>query len=128
MAGAGWAPPRLDEFILTERLGSGTYATVYKAYRKKNAREVVAIKCVNKKSLNRASVENLLTEIEILKTVRHPHIVELKDFQVKSSSARADWGFVGDVGVAEGWLAGLSRLEDLEGQLGGLMGVCVTEA
>uniref|UniRef100_A0A8D0H5P2 Serine/threonine-protein kinase ULK3 n=1 Tax=Sphenodon punctatus TaxID=8508 RepID=A0A8D0H5P2_SPHPU len=79
--GGGWAPPRLDEFILTERLGSGTYATVYKAYRKKNAREVVAIKCVSKKSLNKVSVENLLTEIEILKSVRHPHIVELKDFQ-----------------------------------------------
>ncbi|ETE61798.1 Serine/threonine-protein kinase ULK3, partial [Ophiophagus hannah] len=41
---------------------------------KKNAREVVAIKCVNKKNLNKASVENLLTEIEILKNVRHPHI------------------------------------------------------
>lgn len=164
MAGSGWAPPRLDGFILTERLGSGTYATVYKAYRKvglgplrgvplqpapkpappspfhsppipiapiwhllppawglslpsqgflppgtppgrlgkapagwlfgwgggcragspwqRDTREVVAIKCVSKKSLNRASVENLLTEIEILKTIRHPHIVELKDFQV----------------------------------------------
>ncbi|KAM6059065.1 serine/threonine-protein kinase ULK3 isoform 3-T4 [Theristicus caerulescens] len=81
MAGAGWAPPRLDEFILTERLGAGTYATVYKAYRKRDTREVVAIKCVSKRSLNRASVENLLTEIEILKTIRHPHIVELKDFQ-----------------------------------------------
>ncbi|NWH40724.1 ULK3 kinase, partial [Chloropsis hardwickii] len=84
MAGAGWAPPRLDEFILTEPLGSGTYATVYKAYRKRDTREVVAIKCVNKRSLNRASVENLLTEIEILKTIRHPNIVELKDFQVGS--------------------------------------------
>lgn len=157
MAGAGWAPPRLDEFILTEPLGSGTYATVYKAYRKvgpspprgspsapqsapltpvghpfsgsplgvpplqpppgtcyplvgvpslpsrralwvggssvvppprqRDTREVVAIKCVNKRSLNRASVENLLTEIEILKTIRHPNIVELKDFQV-------GWGFL----------------------------------
>ncbi|KGL83461.1 Serine/threonine-protein kinase ULK3, partial [Tinamus guttatus] len=47
----------------------------------RNAREVVAVKCVSKRSLNRASVENLLTEIEILKAVRHPHIVELKDFQ-----------------------------------------------
>ncbi|NXN54930.1 ULK3 kinase, partial [Rynchops niger] len=81
MAGTGWAPPRLDGFILTERLGAGTYATVYKAYRKRDTREVVAIKCVSKRSLNRASVENLLTEIEILKTIRHPHIVELKDFQ-----------------------------------------------
>ncbi|XP_061854992.1 serine/threonine-protein kinase ULK3 isoform X3 [Colius striatus] len=81
MAAAGWAPPRLPGFILTERLGTGTYATVYKAYRKTDTREVVAIKCVSKRSLNRASVENLLTEIEILKTIRHPHIVELKDFQ-----------------------------------------------
>ncbi|NXG84048.1 ULK3 kinase, partial [Stercorarius parasiticus] len=47
----------------------------------RDTREVVAIKCVSKRSLNRASVENLLTEIEILKTIRHPHIVELKDFQ-----------------------------------------------
>ncbi|KAL7980397.1 hypothetical protein Chor_014726 [Crotalus horridus] len=45
MAGAGWAPPQLEDFLLTERLGSGTYATVFKAYRKKNSREVVAIKC-----------------------------------------------------------------------------------
>ncbi|XP_075713913.1 serine/threonine-protein kinase ULK3 [Rhinoderma darwinii] len=78
---ASWAPPRLNDFILTDKLGSGTYATVYKAYRKHDTREVVAIKCVSKKSLNKASVENLLTEIEILKTVRHPHILELKDFQ-----------------------------------------------
>ncbi|XP_059512929.1 serine/threonine-protein kinase ULK3 isoform X6 [Myotis daubentonii] len=34
MAGSSWGPPRLDGFILTERLGSGTYATVYKAYAK----------------------------------------------------------------------------------------------
>ncbi|XP_031198973.1 serine/threonine-protein kinase ULK3 isoform X2 [Mastomys coucha] len=81
MAGPAWGLPRLDGFILTERLGSGTYATVYKAYAKKDTREVVAIKCVAKKSLNKASVENLLTEIEILKGIRHPHIVQLKDFQ-----------------------------------------------
>ncbi|XP_040426520.1 serine/threonine-protein kinase ULK3 isoform X3 [Cygnus olor] len=80
MARAGCAPPRLDGFVLTERLGTGTYATVYKAYGK-DTREVVAVKCVSKRSLNRASVENLLTEIEILKTIRHPHVVELKDFQ-----------------------------------------------
>ena len=46
-------------------------------------REVVAIKCVTKASLNRVSTENLLTEIELLKTLRHEHIVELKDFQVR---------------------------------------------
>ncbi|KAK1338586.1 hypothetical protein QTO34_019240 [Cnephaeus nilssonii] len=58
MAGSSWGPPRLEGFILTERLGSGTYATVYKAYAKKDTREVVAIKCVAKKSLNKASLKD----------------------------------------------------------------------
>lgn len=58
------------------------------APRQRDTREVVAVKCVSKRSLNRASVENLLTEIEILKTIRHPHIVELKDFQVGLGAPR----------------------------------------
>uniref|UniRef100_A0A2K6GFD6 Unc-51 like kinase 3 n=1 Tax=Propithecus coquereli TaxID=379532 RepID=A0A2K6GFD6_PROCO len=41
MAGAAWGPPRVDGFILTERLGSGTYATVYKAYAKNAAKRAV---------------------------------------------------------------------------------------
>ncbi|XP_031669988.1 serine/threonine-protein kinase ULK3 isoform X2 [Oncorhynchus kisutch] len=49
-------------------------------------REVVAVKVVGKKTLNKVSMENLLTEIEILKTVRHPHIVQLKDFQWDSEN------------------------------------------
>uniref|UniRef100_A0A5F5Q3L4 Serine/threonine-protein kinase ULK3 n=1 Tax=Equus caballus TaxID=9796 RepID=A0A5F5Q3L4_HORSE len=53
---------------------------------RKDTREVVAIKCVAKKSLNKASVENLLTEIEILKGIQHPHIVQLKDFQWDSDN------------------------------------------
>ena len=28
------APPRLEHFVITEKLGQGTYATVYKAFRK----------------------------------------------------------------------------------------------
>lgn len=40
------------------------------------------MKVVAKKTLNKASTENLLTEIEILKSIRHPHIVQLQDFQV----------------------------------------------
>ncbi|KAG1674110.1 Serine/threonine-protein kinase ULK3 [Nymphon striatum] len=44
-------------------------------------REVVAIKCVLKSSLSKQAVENLLTEISILKKLKHDHIVEMKDFQ-----------------------------------------------
>ncbi len=31
---SSFAPPKLADYILTERLGSGSYATVYKAYSK----------------------------------------------------------------------------------------------
>ena len=76
-----FAPPSMKDFILTEKLGQGTYATVYKAYKKGNTRDIVAIKCVKKSSLSKSSTENLLREIEILKSLNHRHIVELKDFQ-----------------------------------------------
>ncbi|KAG7277354.1 hypothetical protein CRUP_025594, partial [Coryphaenoides rupestris] len=85
-SGSSFAPPKLADYILTERLGSGTYATVYKAYSKGDSREAVAVKVVGKKTLNKTSMENLLREIEILKTVRHPHIVQLKDFQWDSEN------------------------------------------
>ena len=51
-------------------------------------REVVAVKCVAKSSLNKASTENLLTEIELLKNLHHDHIVQLNDFQVSVSIFR----------------------------------------
>ncbi|CAL1261944.1 unnamed protein product [Larinioides sclopetarius] len=73
--------PSLPGFIFTEKLGKGSYATVYKAYRTGDTREVVAIKCVLKSTMTKSSVENIITEISILKKVKHPNIVELKDFQ-----------------------------------------------
>nr|CAB3267502.1 serine/threonine-protein kinase ULK3-like [Phallusia mammillata] len=77
-----FVPPKLKDFIFTEKLGSGTYATVYKAYKKSSEhRDVLAIKCIRKSSLNRTSTENLLVEIEILKQIKHEHIVQLVDFQ-----------------------------------------------
>ncbi|XP_062245326.1 serine/threonine-protein kinase ULK3 isoform X2 [Platichthys flesus] len=42
-SGSSFAPPKLADFILTERLGSGTYATVYKAYRKWDAENIYLI-------------------------------------------------------------------------------------
>jgi len=54
---------------------------VYKGYKKGNSREIVAVKCIKKSSLSKNSSENLIREIEILKSLDHKHIVKLKDFQ-----------------------------------------------
>uniref|UniRef100_A0A2A4K577 Serine/threonine-protein kinase ULK3 n=1 Tax=Heliothis virescens TaxID=7102 RepID=A0A2A4K577_HELVI len=74
--------PKIDGYVVTEKLGSGSYSTVYKAYTKVGARSIVAIKCVDKSRVKNSgsAVDNLITEIRLLKTLTHPHIVHMKNF------------------------------------------------
>lgn len=46
--------------------------------------DVVAVKCVDRRRLSSTSVENLITEIEVMKQLKHKHIVRLLDFEVQS--------------------------------------------
>lgn len=96
-------PPKIEDFQLLDKLGSGTYATVYRCFKKvikeqlytlslyanptnvavlqgSKPREDLAIKCVDKKKLSKNAVDNLITEIRLLKSLKHEHIVEMKDF------------------------------------------------
>ena len=38
------------------------------------------MKCVLKSKLCKAEVDNIVTEISLMKRFKHPHIVEMKDF------------------------------------------------
>ncbi|KOC67541.1 Serine/threonine-protein kinase ULK3 [Habropoda laboriosa] len=70
----------ISDYSLLQKIGSGSYATVYSAFKKDGCRELVAIKCVDKSSLSKSAIDNLVTEIYLLKILRHEHIVEMKDF------------------------------------------------
>lgn len=72
--------PKVPGYIFAEKLGSGSFADVYKAYKKGQTREVVAIKCVLKSRLSKSALDNLVSEIAILKELKHEHIVEMRDF------------------------------------------------
>ncbi|XP_012281826.1 serine/threonine-protein kinase ULK3 [Orussus abietinus] len=72
--------PSVKDYSLLEKIGVGSYATVYKAFKKGGSKEVVAIKCVDKSGLSKSAIENLITEINLLKILKHEHIVEMKDF------------------------------------------------
>ena len=72
--------PSSSDYCLLEKIGSGSYATVYKAFKKDGCREVVAIKCVDKSTLSKSAIDNLVTEINLLKILKHEHIVEMRDF------------------------------------------------
>lgn len=72
---------KLNDYIVCDKIGSGGYADVYKAYRKPPAhKEYVAIKAVLRSNLSPGATDNLITEIRLLKKLKHDHIVQLKDF------------------------------------------------
>ena len=72
--------PRLKDYDTSVQLGAGAYGTVYQGRKKSGARDVVAVKCILKSRLSSAEADNLITEISMLKKMKHDHIVEMKDF------------------------------------------------
>ncbi|XP_067619445.1 serine/threonine-protein kinase ULK3 isoform X2 [Eurosta solidaginis] len=71
--------PRITDFELLEKLGVGSYSTVYKARHKKEG-SYHAIKIVEMATLSSSSRENLITEIRLLRSLNHKYIVTLEDF------------------------------------------------
>ena len=75
----------LKEYNFSDKLGSGTYGAVYKASRKSGAREVVAVKCMQKSNLTKVETDSIVAEISILKKLKHDFIVEMKSFHWDSN-------------------------------------------
>ncbi|KAG8995894.1 Serine/threonine-protein kinase [Tulasnella sp. JGI-2019a] len=65
-------------WIITQEIGKGSFATVYKGYHTKS-RKVVAIKTVSRSILTNKLLENLESEISILTSLKHKGITDLKD-------------------------------------------------
>ncbi|KAL7807376.1 hypothetical protein V8C44DRAFT_188681 [Trichoderma aethiopicum] len=68
----------VGQFVIDKEIGKGSFAQVYMGWQK-DTRAAVAIKSVELDRLNKKLKENLYGEIQILKTLRHPHIVALHD-------------------------------------------------
>ncbi|CAG8453710.1 822_t:CDS:10 [Funneliformis mosseae] len=71
-------PLSVECYSVGAEIGRGSFATVYKGYIKKT-RAPIAIKSVLRSKLTRKLLENLESEIQILKGIRHDHIVQLVD-------------------------------------------------
>lgn len=68
----------VGSFVIDREIGKGSFAQVYMGWHKES-KAAVAIKSVELERLNKKLKENLYGEIQILKTLRHPHIVALHD-------------------------------------------------
>lgn len=74
--------PSVPGYTLLEKLGSGSYATVYKAFQNSEVpRDIVAIKCIEMAKIrSKKASDNQFEEIRLLKNLKHRHIVQMRDF------------------------------------------------
>ncbi|XP_073420814.1 serine/threonine-protein kinase SIK1 isoform X2 [Dendrobates tinctorius] len=74
--GAGRRPLRVGFYDIGATLGKGNFAVV-KLARHRVTNTQVAIKIIDKTRLDRANLEKTYREVEIMKRLRHPHIIRL---------------------------------------------------
>ncbi|CAF1430160.1 unnamed protein product [Adineta steineri] len=83
--------PNLPGYTFGEKLGAGSYGTVYKARLTPIAQTrpssaistrpiFCAIKCISRKALTKTTPDILINEIKLLKHIKHDNIVEMYDF------------------------------------------------
>nr|XP_054771098.1 testis-specific serine/threonine-protein kinase 3-like [Lytechinus pictus] len=76
------------------KLGEGTYAKVRRAY-SYNERCRVAIKIVSRSRLNAQAQQKFLPrELKIVRTMRHPHIIELLRCSKATESSSSSWSWL----------------------------------
>ncbi|KAJ0918578.1 putative protein-serine/threonine kinase CMGC-CDK-CRK7-CDK9 family [Helianthus annuus] len=73
----GWLPRRADTFEKFDKIGQGTYSSVYKA-RDLTNNKVVALKRVRFDNMDPESVKFMMREILILRRLDHPNIIKLE--------------------------------------------------
>lgn len=74
----------IGDYIVTSKIGSGSFAIVYKGYLKSDPSKTVAIKAILRDRLNGKLTENLESEISIMQQMDHKHIVRL--YEIKKTS------------------------------------------
>ena len=66
-------------YMLGEKIGGGTFSSVYKCERIGN-KKIFAVKIISKENLDSTNKANLKNEISILKLVSHPNIIHMDGF------------------------------------------------
>ncbi|KAL0535673.1 hypothetical protein IC582_030014 [Cucumis melo] len=73
----GWVPLRSDAYEKLEKIGQGTYSSVFRARELETGR-IVALKKVRFDNFEPESVRFMAREIMILRTLDHPNIIKLE--------------------------------------------------
>ncbi|KAI4296167.1 hypothetical protein L6164_036147 [Bauhinia variegata] len=74
---SGWIPRRADSFEKMEKIGQGTYSSVYRA-RDLESNKIVALKKVRFANMDPESVRFMAREILVLQRLDHPNVMKLE--------------------------------------------------
>uniref|UniRef100_A0A7N0RAD1 Protein kinase domain-containing protein n=1 Tax=Kalanchoe fedtschenkoi TaxID=63787 RepID=A0A7N0RAD1_KALFE len=73
----GWVPLRPDSYVKLEKIGQGTYSSVFRA-RDTETGKIVALKKVRFDNFQQESIRFMAREITILRRLDHPNIMKLE--------------------------------------------------
>ncbi|KAF7802421.1 putative serine/threonine-protein kinase [Senna tora] len=73
----GWIPRRADSYEKLEKIGQGTYSSVYRA-RDLETNKIVALKKVRFANMDPESVRFMAREIIVLRRLDHPNVMKLE--------------------------------------------------
>lgn len=73
-----------EEYEKIEKIGEGTYGVVYKARHKKSSK-IVALKKIRLENEDEGVPSTAMREISLLKELRHPNVVSLRDVHLTES-------------------------------------------
>ncbi|RZC72226.1 hypothetical protein C5167_035669 [Papaver somniferum] len=105
----GWVPLRADSFEKLEKIGQGTYSSVFRA-RDLDTGKIVALKKVRFDNFEPESVRFMAREIMILRRLDHPNIIKLEGIITSRLSCSIYLVFE----YMEHDLAGLSTCPDIK--------------
>ena len=70
----------IDDYAIGEKLGAGSMSTVYAATRHDDPSVEVAVKCIAKAQMHPDDMEEIVSEVQLLRELDHPHVVRFIEF------------------------------------------------